>query len=112
MRERRGRTEPELALASGVSQPVFTGGGGIGDVGSFSFQSSKNLNSGEGGILVTNDDELAARCRSIHNCGRIAGGAETAGAGASAVLVVGSAVAVASFGVFTSSAINLLKTFF
>jgi dTDP-4-amino-4,6-dideoxygalactose transaminase len=49
--------------------------GSIGDMGSFSFQSSKNLNSGEGGILVTNNDELANRCRSIHNCGRISGGA-------------------------------------
>lgn len=53
------------------SRPV----GGIGHMGSFSFQSSKNLNSGEGGILVTNDDTLADACRSIHNCGRIPGGA-------------------------------------
>ena len=48
--------------------------GAIGDVGTFSFQSSKNLCSGEGGIIVTNNDQLAERCRSIHNCGRIAGG--------------------------------------
>jgi dTDP-4-amino-4,6-dideoxygalactose transaminase len=48
--------------------------GSIGHVGSFSFQSSKNLTSGEGGIIVTNDDTLAEACRSIHNCGRIAGG--------------------------------------
>lgn len=48
--------------------------GSIGHLGSFSFQSSKNLTSGEGGFITTNDDELAARCRSIHNCGRIAGG--------------------------------------
>src|SRR5688572_21688631 len=49
--------------------------GAIGHVGSFSFQSSKNLTSGEGGLIVTNDDALAARCRSIHNCGRVPGGA-------------------------------------
>ncbi|HEX8522728.1 MAG TPA: DegT/DnrJ/EryC1/StrS family aminotransferase [Tepidisphaeraceae bacterium] len=49
--------------------------GGIGHMGSFSFQSSKNLSSGEGGIILTNDDALAQRCRSIHNCGRIPGGA-------------------------------------
>jgi dTDP-4-amino-4,6-dideoxygalactose transaminase len=48
--------------------------GGIGDCGSFSFQSSKNLTSGEGGIIVTNDDALADACRSIHNCGRVPGG--------------------------------------
>jgi dTDP-4-amino-4,6-dideoxygalactose transaminase len=47
--------------------------GAIGDLGMFSFQSSKNLCSGEGGIVVTNDDELATRLRSIHNCGRRVG---------------------------------------
>lgn len=48
--------------------------GSIGHLGSFSFQSSKNLTSGEGGIIVTNDDALAESCRSIHNCGRVPGG--------------------------------------
>ena len=45
--------------------------GSIGHIASFSFQSSKNMTSGEGGILTTNDDALAESCRSIHNCGRI-----------------------------------------
>jgi dTDP-4-amino-4,6-dideoxygalactose transaminase len=44
--------------------------GAIGDMGMFSFQSSKNLCSGEGGIVVTNNEELATRLRSVHNCGR------------------------------------------
>ncbi len=44
--------------------------GAIGHAGVFSFQASKNLNSGEGGIVLTNDDDLAARLRSAHNCGR------------------------------------------
>ncbi len=48
--------------------------GSIGHLGSFSFQSSKNLTSGEGGIITTNDDRLAAACRSIHSCGRVEGG--------------------------------------
>jgi dTDP-4-amino-4,6-dideoxygalactose transaminase len=48
--------------------------GSIGHMGSFSFQSSKNLTAGEGGIITTNDDALAEACRSIHNCGRIIGG--------------------------------------
>jgi dTDP-4-amino-4,6-dideoxygalactose transaminase len=48
--------------------------GSIGHLGSFSFQSSKNLTCGEGGIVVTSNDTLAAACRSIHNCGRIEGG--------------------------------------
>ena len=45
--------------------------GSLGHVASFSFQSSKNLTSGEGGIITTNDDQLAATCRSMHNCGRM-----------------------------------------
>jgi dTDP-4-amino-4,6-dideoxygalactose transaminase len=48
--------------------------GSLGHMASFSFQSSKNLTSGEGGIITTSDDQLAAACRSIHNCGRIEGG--------------------------------------
>jgi len=44
--------------------------GSIGHLGCFSFQSSKNLTSGEGGAVTTCDDALAAACRSIHNCGR------------------------------------------
>ena len=48
--------------------------GSIGHMASFSFQSSKNLTSGEGGIITTNDDALAESCRSIQNCGRVPGG--------------------------------------
>jgi dTDP-4-amino-4,6-dideoxygalactose transaminase len=48
--------------------------GSIGHLATFSFQSSKNMTAGEGGIITTNDDELAAKCRSIHNCGRVPGG--------------------------------------
>lgn len=48
--------------------------GSLGHVASFSFQSSKNLTAGEGGILITNDDGLAESCRSIHNCGRVPDG--------------------------------------
>jgi perosamine synthetase len=36
---------------------------------SYSFQSSKHISSGEGGMLVTNDDELAARARSFASLG-------------------------------------------
>jgi dTDP-4-amino-4,6-dideoxygalactose transaminase len=48
--------------------------GSVGHLGAFSFQSSKNLTCGEGGIVITSDDQLAAACRSIHNCGRLEGG--------------------------------------
>ncbi|MGC3946539.1 MAG: DegT/DnrJ/EryC1/StrS family aminotransferase [Chryseolinea sp.] len=48
--------------------------GTIGHAGSFSFQSSKNLNSGEGGIVVTNDEKLYDRINSLRNVGRVKGG--------------------------------------
>jgi dTDP-4-amino-4,6-dideoxygalactose transaminase len=46
------------------------GVGSWGALGSFSFQTSKLLTAGEGGMLVTCDDRLAARCHSLVNCGR------------------------------------------
>jgi dTDP-4-amino-4,6-dideoxygalactose transaminase len=44
--------------------------GSLGIAGSFSFQSSKNMTAGEGGIITTNDEETAGLCWSIHNAGR------------------------------------------
>jgi dTDP-4-amino-4,6-dideoxygalactose transaminase len=49
--------------------------GALGDLGAFSFQASKNITAGEGGMLVTNDPDLADKCWSIHNVGRLRGGA-------------------------------------
>jgi dTDP-4-amino-4,6-dideoxygalactose transaminase len=49
--------------------------GAIGDLGCFSFQSSKNINAGEGGLIVTDNSDLAERCWSVHNCGRVRKGA-------------------------------------
>ncbi|GAB4116253.1 MAG: 3-amino-5-hydroxybenzoate synthase [Roseiflexaceae bacterium] len=49
--------------------------GSIGDMGSFSFQSSKNVNSGEGGALTTDNLEYQTRAWSYKNCGRTLGGA-------------------------------------
>ncbi len=48
--------------------------GAIGDLGCFSFQSSKNINAGEGGMILTDNEELAELCWSIHNCGRLRNG--------------------------------------
>ncbi|GAB2525856.1 DegT/DnrJ/EryC1/StrS family aminotransferase [Spirosoma aerophilum] len=48
--------------------------GSIGDAGSFSFQSSKNLTSGEGGMVITNDDILYQTMNSLRNVGRLPGG--------------------------------------
>ena len=44
--------------------------GTVGTAGCFSFQASKNLNSGEGGAITTNDADLAERCHVFHNNGR------------------------------------------
>jgi len=44
--------------------------GTFGAAGCFSFQASKNLNSGEGGAVLTNDDAFVERCYAFHNNGR------------------------------------------
>lgn len=44
--------------------------GTFGDVGCFSFYATKNMITGEGGMVVTNNDELATRIRSLKNHGR------------------------------------------
>jgi dTDP-4-amino-4,6-dideoxygalactose transaminase len=44
--------------------------GSLGHAAGFSFQSSKNLNCGEGGALTTNDEQVFERAYSLHNAGR------------------------------------------
>ena len=44
--------------------------GTLGLAGAFSFQASKNLNSGEGGAILTNDEKFAQSCYSFHNQGQ------------------------------------------
>lgn len=59
----------DAAQAHGASidgQPVGT----FGDVGCFSFYPTKNMTTGEGGMVVTNDDELADRAARFINHGR------------------------------------------
>lgn len=57
------------------SQWKGKGAGAIGHCGVFSFQASKNINSAEGGIMVTDNEWIADACRSITNCGRTKDGA-------------------------------------
>jgi dTDP-4-amino-4,6-dideoxygalactose transaminase len=47
--------------------------GTFGSAGTFSFQSSKLMTAGEGGIVITNDDEFERLARSVHDCGRMPG---------------------------------------
>ncbi len=43
--------------------------GSIGHLGCFSFYPSKNMTTGEGGMITTNDDELAEQCRLLRHHG-------------------------------------------
>ena len=43
--------------------------GTIGDVGCFSFFSNKNISTGEGGMLITNNDEYASRTKLLRSHG-------------------------------------------
>ncbi len=41
--------------------------GSFGDISTFSFYPNKHVTTGEGGMVVTDDQELAERCRSLRN---------------------------------------------
>jgi perosamine synthetase len=59
-----------------------TGGkriGSFGHVGVFGFYPNKQITTGEGGMVVTDDDRVASICRSLRNQGR--GGAQGGGTG-------------------------------
>lgn len=44
--------------------------GTLGDAGVFAFYPNKQMTTGEGGMIVTDNDEIAASCRSMRNQGR------------------------------------------
>ncbi|MCI0438835.1 MAG: DegT/DnrJ/EryC1/StrS family aminotransferase [Chloroflexi bacterium] len=44
--------------------------GGLGDAGIFSFYPNKQITTGEGGAVLTNDPDIARLCRSMRNQGR------------------------------------------
>jgi len=44
--------------------------GGLGEVGCFSFYATKNMTTGEGGMITTNNDELARKARLLRNHGQ------------------------------------------
>ncbi len=47
--------------------------GTFGVAGTFSFQASKLMTAGEGGIIISNDNGFERQARSIHDCGRMPG---------------------------------------
>jgi len=77
--------------------------GNWGLAGSFSFQASKNLNSGEGGAIITNDSDYYQKCYGFHHQGQTSN---------SAGLATGSGTRGANFRMteFQSSILNSQMT--
>lgn len=48
--------------------------GSIGDAGAYSFNEYKTITAGDGGMLVTSDDELFERCFAMHDQGQVQAG--------------------------------------
>ena len=67
---RRGLRVIEDAAQAWLASWRGQGVGTLGDAGAFSFQSSKNLTAGEGGMVLTDDEALHRRAWSWHDCGR------------------------------------------
>ncbi len=68
----------DLALISDAAQAWGSGwqekrSAAYGDASAYSFQSSKNITAGEGGIVLTNDEKFAEFCETYCNCGRLTG---------------------------------------
>ena len=67
---RRGVTVVEDACQAHLAEWRGRKVGTYGKAGCFSFQASKNLNSGEGGAILTDDAEFVETCYRFHNNGR------------------------------------------
>jgi perosamine synthetase len=71
--------EKGVALIEDSAQALgcYRGGrhlGTTGDIGSFSFSAPKVISTGQGGALITDDDDIAARLRKLKDFGRLGGG--------------------------------------
>ena len=67
---RRGVTVVEDACQAHLAEWRGRKVGTYGKTGCFSFQASKNLNSGEGGAILTDDEALVETCYRFHNNSR------------------------------------------
>ncbi|MEA2521674.1 MAG: perosamine synthetase [Actinomycetota bacterium] len=66
---------PDLALIDDCCEAIgatYNGSplGSLGQAGAFAFYPNKQITTGEGGMIVTDNDELARVCRSLRNQGR------------------------------------------
>lgn len=64
----------DSAQSLGSHYPDGRHQGSVGDVGSFSFSAPKIISTGQGGALITNNDEIAAKIRRLKDFGRTGGG--------------------------------------
>ncbi|MCY9804046.1 DegT/DnrJ/EryC1/StrS family aminotransferase [Vibrio scophthalmi] len=64
----------DAAQSLGSFYPNGSHMGTVGDVGSFSFSAPKIISTGQGGCVITNDDEVAGRVRRLKDFGRSGGG--------------------------------------
>ena len=67
-------SEWELDVVEDAAEAAFSRyrgrcAGTIGRIGTLSFQATKTITTGEGGMVVTADDALAARCRTLRDHG-------------------------------------------
>ncbi len=67
-RKHKLRLLEDCAQAIGASLKGRSAGS-YGDIGIYSFQLNKNMTSGEGGLLVTEDEDLYKRCVALHDLG-------------------------------------------
>lgn len=61
----------DAAQAIGAKYTRGRYAGTIGDCGIFSFNQSKHINTGEGGMLITHRDDIARKVRAVRNHGEI-----------------------------------------
>jgi len=64
----------DAAQSLGSFYPDGKHQGSVGLVGSFSFSAPKVISTGQGGAIITNDDEVASKLRKLKDFGRSVGG--------------------------------------
>jgi len=69
-KEHKLKVIEDVAQAPGA---IYKGkyAGTIGDIGVFSFNQNKTITTGEGGVVITNDEELAKRVQLVRNHGEV-----------------------------------------
>ena len=72
---RVGSHEPKALNQSGQTEGEWKKAGSFGDAAVFAFYPNKQITTGEGGMVLTDDEKVAELCRSLRNQGRGEGSA-------------------------------------